>query len=201
VADRLIDHGLLKVIRKWLQPLPDASLPNIRIRSVLYRMLDSLPITETDLETSGGLGRTCMLLWEHEDETPDNRRLLAHMMQKWMRPMLGLKSTYRHLEDVERSRALDIQRRSAALQPTRLPTVDTGRARIPEQANFDYAIRPASLVERDEDEEEERKERLKEGEEGRKQKMIRRLEKMRKTAAAGGGKAKYKVDVSGRNRG
>src|SRR6185437_13460798 len=74
VADRLIDHGLLKVIKKWLTPLPDGALQNIRLRSVLYRILDSLPITETDLETSGGLGRVMMGLYEHGDETVENKK-------------------------------------------------------------------------------------------------------------------------------
>ena len=259
VADRLIDHGLLKVIRKWstlhltpplpspphplhsaspppsppilsltlpltslsllapppcsppshacslppsrLTPLPDGSLQNIRLRSVLYKMLDSLPITETDLETSGGLGRTTMQLFSHEDETPLNKKFLAGLMEKWMRPMLGLKSTYKHLADVERQRALEIQRRSASLQPKRLPTIDTGRARIPEQANFDYAIRPSSLVDPDGEEEgEEKEERKKPEDEGRKVKMIKRLDKMKKSASAANGKARYKVDISGRTR-
>ena len=200
VADRLIDHGLLKVVNRWLLPNPDGSLPNIRLRTIMYKMLDQLPVTETDLETSGGLGRTVMQLWQHDDETADNKKLLGLMIEKWMRPLLGLKTQYKHLADFEEEQSLAIQRRSAQLTQRRLPDINTGRARIPEPANFDYAIRPQSLVERDmDDEEEERKERSKD-DEGRRVKMIKRLDKMNKGAAAAAGRAKYKVDISGRMR-
>ena len=199
VADRLIDHGLLKVVNRWLRPDP---LPNIRLRTTLYKILDALPVTETDLETSGGLGRTVMQLWQHPDETGDNRKLLGLLIEKWMRPLLGLKTQYKHLADFEEEAATAIQRRSAQLtQRRQLPDFNTGRARIPEPANFDYAIRPQSLVERDmDDEEDERKERSKTDEEGRRVKMNKRLDKMNKGAAAAAGRAKYKVDVSGRLR-
>ena len=100
---------------------------------MLYRVLDSLPITETDLETSGGLGLygRCQL-YEHggrdggEQEVP---RLASS--QKWMRPILGLKSTYKHLADVERQRALEIQKRSASLAPKRLPVHEHGAGAHP----------------------------------------------------------------------
>ena len=141
-----------------------------------------------------------MQLWQHADETGDNRKLLGLLIEKWMRPLLGVKTQYKHLADYEEEQSLAIQRRAASTQQRRVPEINTGRARIPEPANFDYAIRPSSLIERDmDDEEDERKERSKD-DEGRRVKMMKRLDKMSKGAAAAAGRAKYKVDISGRLR-
>lgn len=93
---------------------------------------------------------------------------------------------------------MEIQRRNASLSSKRLPTINTGRARIPEPANFDYAIRPPSTAERDEEEEEEKRGSRDKEEMGRREKMVKRLDRMRKSAASGSGRAKYKVDISGR---
>lgn len=39
LREALLDSGILSVITDWLTPLPDRSLPNIRVREVLLQVL------------------------------------------------------------------------------------------------------------------------------------------------------------------
>lgn len=43
-----LDGGLLGVLKAWLEPMPDGSLPNERVRSAVLRVLQQLPIDVTD---------------------------------------------------------------------------------------------------------------------------------------------------------
>lgn len=42
LREKLIQHGVLSVIRKWLEPLPDKTIPNIKIREGMLKILDSV---------------------------------------------------------------------------------------------------------------------------------------------------------------
>ncbi|KAL2938933.1 Protein IWS1-like protein 1 [Bienertia sinuspersici] len=39
-----LDHGVLTLLKNWLEPLPDGSLPNINIREAILRILTDFPI-------------------------------------------------------------------------------------------------------------------------------------------------------------
>lgn len=87
-----MDEGILKVIRDWLKPLPDGSLPNQKLRTELFRTLNSviflflfiqliqLPVTQDYLEESGGLGKILTLLAKHPLETEANRKFLKELI-------------------------------------------------------------------------------------------------------------------------
>ncbi|KAJ0987786.1 hypothetical protein J5N97_006142 [Dioscorea zingiberensis] len=47
LQQEFIDHGILTVLRTWLEPLPDGSLPNVNIRTAILEILIDLPIDLT----------------------------------------------------------------------------------------------------------------------------------------------------------
>ncbi len=64
--DTFLDGGLLGVLKAWLEPMPDGSLPNARVRAAVLHALAQLPIDVTDegrkdqLKRSGvGKARAC----------------------------------------------------------------------------------------------------------------------------------------------
>jgi len=197
VADRMLDNGLLRALCAWIAPESDGSLPNVRLRTVIYHILETLNVNETNLLSSEGLGKRVMRLWKSPEETLANRRLLESLMEKWMRPMLGLSTDYRKSQEVEEERAQEIFRRKAIIdaQPKAI-NYNPKRARIPEPARFDYAIRPQA-TEDHEAAEEEARESAKKPQETRKQMLNKRLDKMRQ-AGNSGAKPRFKVDITGR---
>ncbi|OEH76410.1 transcription factor related protein [Cyclospora cayetanensis] len=96
---------LVKVLAGWLAPFRDDTLPNFSLRRRLLEVLGHLPITAQDL-ASNDLGKVLVLLWQHDDETESNRQLIRGLIQKWMRPVLGLGSSHRQLL-FERERAFE----------------------------------------------------------------------------------------------
>lgn len=42
-----LDHGVLTLLKNWLEPLPDGSLPNINIRAAVLRILNDVCIGYT----------------------------------------------------------------------------------------------------------------------------------------------------------
>ena len=37
-----LDHGVLTLLKNWLEPLPDGSLPNINIRTAILKILNDV---------------------------------------------------------------------------------------------------------------------------------------------------------------
>lgn len=131
----LLANGLLSVIKAWLDPMPDRSLPNLRVRQVLLAALDAFPVDEgwTDLlRSSTGLGKVIHYLSRHDDFEA-NKRLARKLMDKWSRPIFDMSTDYSHLNaDYERVAAPE--RSSSAggaseFARTRSTILETGRDR------------------------------------------------------------------------
>jgi transcription factor SPN1 len=162
----LIDCGVLHAVRKWLEPLPDRTLPNIRVRETLLRALEHLPITENHLQESR-IGRIVMFLLKNDSETPANKTLAKKLIDKWSRPVFELSSNWMDLQYHDEVRTLRKLGRPApgAVQPQQQPAddemLDTKQeaappnkklkvtdflARMPEKSTMEFTVRPMSAI-------------------------------------------------------
>ncbi|PAN32221.1 hypothetical protein PAHAL_5G472600 [Panicum hallii] len=104
LQQEFLDHGVLTLLKNWLEPLPDGSMPNMNIRSAVLKLLTDFPI---DLEQydrreqlkKSGLGKVIMFLSKSDEETTANRKLAKELVDKWSRPIFN-KST--RFEDMRR---------------------------------------------------------------------------------------------------
>ncbi|KAL6784448.1 hypothetical protein ACKKBF_B01830 [Auxenochlorella protothecoides x Auxenochlorella symbiontica] len=164
--NELLDGGLLGVLKAWIDPMPDGTLPNTTIRSSILKLLDILPVDcamedrKAQLKRSG-LGRSIMFLAKVSDETAANKRLARGLVEKWSRPILVSRST-RGADTAEEQQILQSrQLRLAAKKPqadkeldqngrpVKLRPGDPGfrrHAAIPEAASLDYVKRPESMT-------------------------------------------------------
>jgi transcription factor SPN1 len=74
--DEFLDGGVLGVLKAWIEPMPDGSLPNLKVRSAVLRVLHQLNFFFEDRKEQlkkSGLGRVVMFLYKLPDETPYNR--------------------------------------------------------------------------------------------------------------------------------
>lgn len=42
LQQEFLDHGVLTLLKNWLEPLPDGSLPNINVRAAVLRILNDV---------------------------------------------------------------------------------------------------------------------------------------------------------------
>jgi transcription factor SPN1 len=78
--DHLLRGGVLGVLKGWLEPMPDGSLPNSKVRAGVLQMLVSLKINTHDEEQRdwlkrSGVGKLVMLLTKLPEETIENQRV------------------------------------------------------------------------------------------------------------------------------
>ncbi|PON63320.1 IIS transcription factor [Parasponia andersonii] len=104
-----LDHGVLALLKNWLEPLPDGSLPNINIRAAILKILNDFPI---DLEQydrreqlkKSGLGKVIMFLSKSDEETTSNRKLAKELVDKWSRPIFNKSTRFEDMRNVEEER-------------------------------------------------------------------------------------------------
>lgn len=169
LKETFIDSGVMTAIKEWISPLPDKSLPALKIREELLRILQELPSVSQETLKMSGIGRAVMFLYKHPKESRPNKDLALKLINEWSRPIFGLSSNYKGMTREERQqRDLDQQiaprrRLSSGGQTPRrdLEKVLTGeekalrpgdpgfcaRARVPMPSNKDYVVRPKWNVE------------------------------------------------------
>lgn len=164
LKETFIDSGVMMAIKEWISPLPDKSLPALKIREELLKILQELPSVSQETLKLSGIGRAVMYLYKHPKESRPNKDLALKLINEWSRPIFGLSSNYKGMTREEREqRDLDQQiaprrRLSSGGQTPRrdLEKVLTGeekalrpgdpgfcaRARVPMPSNKDYVVRP-----------------------------------------------------------
>lgn len=98
----MIELGMLSAIAEWLAPLPDRSLPNIKIREELIEVLRDFGEIGTDYLKSSGIGKAVMFLFKHPKETKQNKQKLEKLINNWSRPIFNLDSNFKQLTKEER---------------------------------------------------------------------------------------------------
>ncbi|CAN4099792.1 unnamed protein product [Withania somnifera] len=117
LQQEFLDHGVLTLLRTWLEPLPDGSLPNINIRAAILKILTDYPI---DLEQydrrehlkKSGLGKVIMFLSKSDEETTSNRKLAKDLVDKWSRPIFNKSTRFEDMRNLEEERAAQYRRPS-----------------------------------------------------------------------------------------
>mmetsp|Transcript_16222 Transcript_16222/g.50966 ORF Transcript_16222/g.50966 Transcript_16222/m.50966 type:complete len:465 (+) Transcript_16222:81-1475(+) len=207
-----LDQGVLGVLKAWLEPLPDGSLPNLNVRTAVLEVLQQLPV-EMELEErreqlkKSGLGKVVMFLFKLPDETKPNRAMAKQLVEKWSRPIFELSTRYEDLRKMEEtgevsrkimkskeegpaeSSYLEDGSRKKALKPG-----DKGwrwHAAVPQKTPMDYVQRPTSIITA-----EEMKDRRREGKSERAAKLGRKLADIKKAKNAT--RQAEKLSVEGR---
>ena len=87
--DEFLDGGVLGVLKAWIEPMPDGSLPNVKIRSAVLRVLQQLNFFFEDRKEQlkkSGLGRVVMFLYKLPDETIGNKRIAKELVESGAAP-------------------------------------------------------------------------------------------------------------------
>ncbi|KAI0519148.1 hypothetical protein KFK09_006589 [Dendrobium nobile] len=190
-----LDHGVLTLLKNWLEPLPDGSLPNTNIRTAILKLLSDFPI---DLEQydrreqlkKSGLGKVIMFLSRSDEETTANKKLAKELVDKWSRPIFNKSTRFEDMRSYEDER---IPYRRPAPKPVNKSPEQESRdedldefsqgkksrqaasrqhASRPEALPLDFVVRPQSKI----DPEEIRARAKQAVQNQRRQKMSRKLQ-------------------------
>ncbi|KAG1669203.1 hypothetical protein FOA52_001454 [Chlamydomonas sp. UWO 241] len=156
-----ISAGGLGVLKAWIEPYADGSLPNSKIRTMVLRACKLLPI-DTNREDMKGqlkksqLGNRIMFLLKCPEETQPNKQIARELVQAWSRPIF-----YNHnLEDEKRrvKNEVLVRARAAAVEAQRIKEADAAAAKplkvkygeagyrwhasIPQASKLDYVVPP-----------------------------------------------------------
>ncbi|KAF9611790.1 hypothetical protein IFM89_035775 [Coptis chinensis] len=170
-----LDHGVLALLKNWLEPLPDGSLPNISIRTAILKILTDYPIDleqydRRDQLKKSGLGKVIMFLSRSDEETTANRRLAKDLVDKWSRPIFNKSTRFEDMRSADEERvpykkpskrsatkAAGLESRDDDLD---LAEFSQGRksgqpssrqhASRPEALPMDFLVRPQSKIDPDE---------------------------------------------------
>ncbi|XP_054810503.1 protein IWS1 homolog 1 [Prosopis cineraria] len=174
LQQEFLDHGVLTLLKNWLEPLPDGSLPNINIRTAILNILNDFPI---DLEQydrreqlkKSGLGKVIMFLSKSDEEISVNRKLAKELVDKWSRPIFNKSTRFEDMRNMDDDRIpfrrppvkkpankasgmesrdgdldLEFSQRKSGQSSTRQLTTR------PEATPLDFVVRPPSKVDPEE---------------------------------------------------
>ncbi|KAK4516720.1 uncharacterized protein ATC70_011698 [Mucor velutinosus] len=152
--DAILDNGLLEMIRLWLEPLPDRSLPSLDIQSEMLDVLDKLPIAGDHLRESG-VGKIVYFYTKSPRIEPTMKRKADQLVAKWSRLVIKRSENYKERRPaVQEYRQEDaLHQRKRYRRPAEEPEEDKQEnrhfVRVPQAVAADYDVAPQSTVRTD----------------------------------------------------
>jgi len=150
-----VEANVLSVMTDWLAPMPDKSLPSLKIRQELLKLLLNLRIDDQSRLKESGIGKAVMYLYKHPKEHRSNKELAGKIVANWSRPIFNKSSDYKDFDREDRKRRdqtmgyvggknakeVEPEESEEGLRPGDPGWV--GRARVPMPSGRDYVKRPA----------------------------------------------------------
>ncbi|WVQ65078.1 uncharacterized protein L199_003249 [Kwoniella botswanensis] len=97
----IVDNGVLEAVKRWLEPLPDRSLPSVGIQKAIFEVLPKMDLDTTTLKECR-LGPIVLFYTKTKRVTPAINRQADALVQSWSRPIIKRPANYR-------SRQIDTQ--------------------------------------------------------------------------------------------
>lgn len=91
----MIDNNLLEAVRRWLEPLPDRSLPALNIQRELFSTIRKMEFIDSSVLKESGLGRVVLFYTKCKKVTPDIARIANDLVSMWSRPIIKRSASYR----------------------------------------------------------------------------------------------------------
>ncbi|KAG4127069.1 hypothetical protein ERO13_D10G196266v2 [Gossypium hirsutum] len=161
MQQEFLDHGILTLLKSWLDPLPDGSLPNATLRSSILNILTQVMPVDISLEDGreqlkkSGLGKVIMFLSKSDEETTANRKLAKHLVQNWCRTIFNKTTSYCNLRNsviprmkkplMKQSTRVELREADLDLEGPRRPCSSgtaSGSVSVPEPAPCVYEVNP-----------------------------------------------------------
>ncbi|KAB2063240.1 hypothetical protein ES319_A10G203100v1 [Gossypium barbadense] len=161
LQQEFLDHGILTLLKSWLEPLPDGSLPNATLRSSILNILTQVMPVDISLEDGreqlkkSGLGKVIMFLSKSGEETTGNRKLAKHLVQNWCRTIFNKTTSYSDLRNtviprmkkplMKQSTRVELREAELVLEGPRRPCSSgtaSGSVSVPEPTPCVYEVNP-----------------------------------------------------------
>ncbi|KAF9000685.1 transcription factor iws1 [Cyathus striatus] len=95
LAQSMIDNNLLEAVRRWLEPLPDRSLPSLNIQRELFNIIKKMEFIDSSVLKESGLGRVILFYTKCKRVNPDIQRIANDLVSTWSRPIIKRSASYR----------------------------------------------------------------------------------------------------------
>jgi len=95
LAQSIIDNHLLTGVRRWLEPLPDRSLPALNIQRDFFPILQKMEFIDSEVLKESGLGRIVLFYTKCKRVTPEIARIAESLVSSWSRPIIKRSASYR----------------------------------------------------------------------------------------------------------
>ncbi|KAI9567411.1 transcription factor iws1 [Boletus coccyginus] len=95
LSQSIVDNNLLEGVRRWLEPLPDRSLPALNIQRDFFPVLKKMEFIDSDVLKESGLGRVVLFYTKCKRVQSDIQRIANDLVSTWSRPIINRSASYR----------------------------------------------------------------------------------------------------------
>lgn len=95
LSQSIVDNNLLEGVRRWLEPLPDRSLPALNIQRDFFPILKKMDFIDAPVLKESGLGRIILFYTKCKRVTSDIQRIANDLVSIWSRPIIKRSASYR----------------------------------------------------------------------------------------------------------